>query len=295
MEVIILNLKIATRKSKLAQVQTEFVMKMIKDKFNAESEKLLVKTEGDRRLDVSLDKIGGKGLFVKEIEMALVEGRADAAVHSMKDVPFEIDHVFEIAAVPSREDVRDTFVSRNEISFFDLPKGARIGTSSNRRAAQIKLMRPDIETVPIRGNVQTRIDKMERENLHGIILAAAGLKRLGLEKVIIDYFDPVEFLPAVGQGALGVEIVSDSSNRQIFRNLDNKNVRIGVEAERSFMTKLNGGCHTALGAYSVIEGELMYMVGIYQVGNRLIKKDISGNKEDYIKLGEALGEKILNG
>jgi hydroxymethylbilane synthase len=202
MEVIILNLKIATRKSKLAQVQTEFVMKMIKDKFNAESEKLLVKTEGDRRLDVSLDKIGGKGLFVKEIEMALVEGRADAAVHSMKDVPFEIDHVFEIAAVPSREDVRDTFVSRNEISFFDLPKGARIGTSSNRRAAQIKLMRPDIETVPIRGNVQTRIDKMERENLHGIILAAAGLKRLGLEKVIIDYFDPVEFLPAVGQGAL---------------------------------------------------------------------------------------------
>ncbi|MEL7597946.1 MAG: hydroxymethylbilane synthase, partial [Clostridiaceae bacterium] len=259
-----MNLKIATRKSKLAQVQTEFVMKMIKDKFNAESEKLLIKTEGDRRLDVTLDKIGGKGLFVKEIEMALVEGRADAAVHSMKDVPFEIDNIFEIIAVPSREDVRDAFISRNEISFFDLPKGARIGTSSNRRAAQIKLMRPDIETVPIRGNVQTRIDKMESQNLHGIILAAAGLKRLGLEKTITDYFDPVEFLPAVGQGALGIEIVSDSSNREVFRNLDNKEARIGVEAERSFMRKLNGGCHTALGAYSVIEGELMYMVGIYQ-------------------------------
>ncbi len=290
-----MNLKIATRKSKLAQVQTEFVMKMIKDKFNAESEKLLIKTEGDRRLDVTLDKIGGKGLFVKEIEMALVEGRADAAVHSMKDVPFEIDNIFEIIAVPSREDVRDAFISRNEISFFDLPKGARIGTSSNRRAAQIKLMRPDIETVPIRGNVQTRIDKMESQNLHGIILAAAGLKRLGLEKTITDYFDPVEFLPAVGQGALGIEIVSDSSNREVFRNLDNKEARIGVEAERSFMRKLNGGCHTALGAYSVIEGELMYMVGIYQLGDRLIKKDIAGNKEDYIKLGEALGEKILNG
>lgn len=290
-----MNLKIATRKSKLAQVQTEFIMKMIKDKFNVESEKLLVKTEGDRRLDVTLDKIGGKGLFVKDIEIALVEGRADAAVHSMKDVPFEIDDVFEIAAVPSREDVRDTFVSRNGISFFDLPKGARVGTSSNRRAAQIKLMRPDIETVPIRGNVQTRIDKMERENLHGIILAAAGLKRLNLDNVITDYFDPVEFLPAVGQGALGIEIVSDSDNREIFRKLDSRDARIGVEAERSFMRKLNGGCHTALGAYSSIEGDLIYMVGVYQFGNRFIKKDITGNKWDYIKLGEALGEKILNG
>lgn len=290
-----MNIKIATRKSKLAQVQTEFIMKMIKDKFNVESEKLLVKTEGDRRLDVTLDKIGGKGLFVKDIEIALVEGRADAAVHSMKDVPFEIDDVFEIAAVPSREDVRDTFISRNGISFFDLPKGARIGTSSNRRAAQIKLMRPDIETVPIRGNVQTRIDKIERENLHGIVLAAAGLKRLNLENVITDYFDPVEFLPAVGQGALGIEIVSDSNSREIFRKLDNRDARIGVEAERSFMRKLNGGCHTALGAYSTIDGEVMYMVGIYQLGNRFIKKDITGNKWDYIKLGEALGEKILNG
>lgn len=295
MEVIILNLKIATRKSKLAQVQTELIMKMIKDKFNTESEKLLVKTEGDRRLDVTLDKIGGKGLFVKEIEIALIEGRADAAVHSMKDVPFEIDNVLEIAAVPSREDIRDSFVSRDKISFFNLPKGARIGTSSNRRAAQIKLMRPDIEIVPIRGNVQTRIDKMESENLHGIILAAAGLKRLNLDNVITDYFDPVEFLPAVGQGALGIEIVSDSGNREIFRELDNRDARIGVEAERSFMRKLNGGCHTALGAYSVIEGEIMYMVGIYQLGNRLIKKDITGNRGDYVKLGEALGEKILNG
>nr|WP_272509084.1 hydroxymethylbilane synthase [Clostridium ganghwense] len=290
-----MNLKIATRRSKLAQVQTEFVMKLIKEKFDIESEKLLIQTEGDRKLDVTLDKIGGKGLFVKEIEVALAEGRADAAVHSMKDVPFEINEIFEIAAVPSREDVRDVFISRDGISLSEQPKGARVGTSSNRRAAQLKLMRPDIEVVPVRGNVQTRIAKMEKENLHGIILASAGIKRLNMDDIITDYFDPVEFLPAVGQGALGIEIVSNSINAEIFRKLDNEDARIGVDGERSFMRRLNGGCHTALGAYSAIEGELMYMVGIYQLGNRLIKKDISGNKWDYIKLGEALGEKILKG
>ncbi|WP_442781209.1 hydroxymethylbilane synthase [Clostridium sp. ZS2-4] len=290
-----LNLKIATRKSNLAQGQTELVMNIIKEKFDIESEKLLIETEGDKKLDVTLDKIGGKGLFVKDIEIALAEGRADAAVHSMKDVPYEINDIFEIAAILSREDVRDTFVSSEGMSFFELPKGAKVGTSSNRRAAQIKLIRPDIETVPIRGNVETRIAKMKTERLDGIVLAAAGLKRLKLEHVITNYFDPAEFLPAVGQGALGIEIVSNSINGEIFRKLDDLDVRICVEAERSFMKKMNGGCHTAIGAYSFVEGETMYMIGTYQLGDRLVKKEVHGNKSDYIRLGEELGAKIIKG
>jgi len=267
---------------------------MVKNKYGLHCEKLLVQTEGDRRLDVSLDKIGGKGLFVKEIELALMGGRADAAVHSMKDMPFELNSIFEIAAMPVREDVRDAFVSMNGISFSDLPKGARIGTSSVRRDAQLKAMRPDIEIVPIRGNVQTRIDKIEKENLDGIILAAAGLKRLGMECIITNYFDPYEFLPAVGQGALGIEIVRDGEHGDIFRGLNSQEVKMCVDAERSFMRRLNGGCHVSIGAYAVLEGNIMHIAGMFQVGDRLIKKDIEGNPEDYIKLGEALAEKIIS-
>lgn len=289
-----MSLKIATRKSKLALVQTESVIDMVKSKYGIECEKLLVQTEGDIRLDISLDKIGGKGLFVKEIELALMEGKADAAVHSMKDVPYELGSIFEIAAIPVREDVRDVFVSINGISFLDLPKGARIGTSSVRREAQLKAMRPDIEVVPIRGNVPTRIDKMQKENLDGIILAAAGLKRLGMECKITNYFDPYEFLPAVGQGALGIEIVSSSEQGDIFKGLNCEEIEMCVTAERSFMRRLNGGCHVSIGAYAVIEGNLMRIAGMFQVGDRLIKKDIEGNPEDYIKLGEALAEKIIS-
>lgn len=294
MEGKILNLKIATRRSKLALVQTEKVMGLIKKVYNIESEKYLVETEGDRKLDVSLDKIGGKGLFVKDIEIALMEGRADAAVHSMKDVPFELNDIFEIAAIPEREDVRDALVSMNGVKFSELPKGARIGTSSIRRSAQLKLLRPDIEIVPIRGNVQTRIDKIEKENLDGIILAAAGLKRLDMELIITDYFNPQDFLPAVGQGAIGIEIVSKSQNADLFRKLDNKEVRMCIDAERSFMRTLNGGCHTSIGAYAVLEGNMMHIIGIFAVGNKIVKKDISGNKEDYIELGRKLAGKILN-
>ena len=199
------KLVIATRKSRLAQIQSEIIMNSLKTKFNIESEKLLIVTEGDKKLDVSLSKIGGKGLFVKDIEIALLENRANGAVHSMKDVPFELSEEFEIVAVTEREDVRDALISKNDIPFKELKKGARIGTSSIRRAAQLKLLRDDVEIVSIRGNVQTRLAKMESENLDGIILAAAGLKRLGEEELITEYFDPNEFIPAVSQGALGIE------------------------------------------------------------------------------------------
>lgn len=288
-----MTLKIATRRSKLAQVQADTVIAMLKEQHNAEAEKLLIETTGDLRLDVTLDKIGGKGLFVKEIEMALFEEEADAAVHSMKDVPFEIPEVFEMIAIPQREDVRDAFVSISGVHFQELKKGARIGTSSNRRADQLKLLRPDLEIVPIRGNVQTRIDKIERENLDGIILAAAGLKRLGMENIITDYFAVEDMIPAVGQGALGIEVKKNSLNGELFKILDCPEARICVEAERSFMRELKGDCHSTIGAYAELKGNMINIVGIFQIGTKLIKKDISGRKEDYLELGKNLAKKIL--
>lgn len=288
-----MTLKIATRRSKLAQVQADTVIIMLREKQSIEAEKLLIETTGDLRLDVTLDKIGGKGLFVKEIEMALFEEEADAAVHSMKDVPFEIPNFFEIAAVPIREDVRDVFVSINGVHFTELKKGAKIGTSSNRRAEQLRILRPDLQIIPIRGNVQTRIDKIERENLDGIILAAAGLKRLGMENIITDYFSVDGIIPAVGQGALGIEVKKGSKNGQLFKKLDYEEDRICVEAERSFMRALNGDCHSTIGAYAEVEGNTMNIIGIFDVGGRLVKKEITGKKEDYMELGKELARKIL--
>lgn len=284
---------IATRKSKLAQVQTEIIMDSLKKKFDIDSEKLLIVTEGDKKLDVALNKIGGKGLFVKDIEKALFEKKADAAVHSMKDVPFELSSEFEITAVTEREDIRDVLISKNNIKFKDLRQNAKIGTSSIRRAAQLKLLRPDLEIVPIRGNVQTRLKKMEDENLDGIILAAAGLKRLDLEDIITEYFDPKEFLPAVAQGALGVECLKGSEASKYFKKLEDSDARLTVEAERSFMRELNGDCHSLIGAYSEICDNDLYMIGIYEIGGRIIKKDICGRKEEYVELGKKLAEKIL--
>lgn len=288
-----MELIIATRKSKLAQVQTERVMDLLKKSQNIDSKKLLIVTEGDRRLDVTLDKIGGKGVFTKEIEYALLRKEADAAVHSMKDVPFLLGEEFELAAIPEREDVRDAFISREGIPFSELKKGAKIGTSSIRRMALLKSMRSDLEIVPIRGNVQTRLQKMNDEGLDGIILASAGLKRLGEEKIITDYFDPTIFLPAIGQGALGIECLKDGVNKEYFKKLDSIDVRIEVEAERSFMKALNGDCHSLIGAYTKIEGNNLYMLGTYMVNGEIVKKDIYGKIEDNIELGKELAKKIL--
>lgn len=289
------ELIIATRKSKLAQIQTERVMELVKEKEECLFlKKLLVVTEGDRRLDVTLDKIGGKGVFTKDIEYALLEKKADAAVHSMKDVPFQLGDKFEITAIPEREDVRDVFISREGIPFNELRKGAKIGTSSIRRKALLKELRSDLEVISIRGNVQTRLEKMNSENLDGIILASAGLKRLGLENLITDYFNPEIFLPAIGQGALGVECLKDGVNREYFKKIDNKETRIEVEAERSFMRALNGDCHSPIGSFTKIDGKHLYLLGIYQINGKIIKKDIYGNKEDNIELGKELAKKIIN-
>ncbi|OOM82516.1 porphobilinogen deaminase [Clostridium puniceum] len=287
------NLIIATRKSMLAQTQTEIIMKSLKDKFNIDSDKLLIVTEGDRKLDVSLAKIGGKGLFVKDIERALLEKKADGAVHSMKDVPYELNDEFEIAAITEREDIRDILISKDNIPFKELKKGAVIGTSSIRRGCQLKLLRDDLEIVSIRGNVQTRLEKMKSQNLDGIILAAAGLKRLNQENLITEYFKPTEFLPAVAQGALGIECLKTSDVKEFFRKLEDSNAKLTVEAERSFMKRLNGDCHSLIGAYSEIQGNDLYMIGIYDVYGRIVKKDILGSKHEHIELGQKLAQKIL--
>lgn len=291
---VIVDLRIATRRSKLAQIQADYVGGLLKEKYGIEYKKVLIETTGDKILDVSLDKIGGKGLFVKDIEICMLEGKADGAVHSMKDMPYEVPEGFEIAAMPEREDVRDVFVSKTGLDFYSVPKGARIGTGSSRRARQLKHLRPDIEVVPVRGNIQTRLDKIERENLDGIVLAAAGLARLNLQDVIRNYFDPVDFVPAVGQGALGVETLIESPRAELFKSLESHDVRLCVDGERSFMRRLNGDCHTVVGAYARIEGDTIYMVGLFEIDGRLIKKDITGKPEDNIKLGIKLAEKILN-
>ena len=288
-----MELVLATRKSLLAQTQTETVMKLLKDKVNIDSKKLLVVTEGDKRLDVTLDKIGGKGLFTKDIEIALLDGRAHAAVHSMKDVPYEMGEEFELIAMPEREDVRDVLVCQNGETLSDLRRGAIIGTSSIRRAAQLKALREDINIVPIRGNVGTRLEKMKNEGMDGIILAAAGLKRLGMEDIISDYLNPDIFVPAVSQGALGIECLKESEYNNYFKGLDNIDVRIAVEAERSFMRELNGGCHSLIGAYARLQGNDIYIVGTYEVNGIIVKKDILGNKEEYVELGKKLAQKIL--
>lgn len=288
-----MELVLATRKSLLAQTQTETVMKLLKDKVNMDSKKLLVVTEGDKRLDVTLDKIGGKGLFTKDIEIALLDGRAHAAVHSMKDVPYEMGEEFELIAMPEREDVRDVLVCQNGETLSELRKGAIIGTSSIRRAAQLKALREDINIVPIRGNVGTRLEKMKNEGMDGIILAAAGLKRLGMEDIISDYLNPDIFVPAVSQGALGIECLKDGAYNNYFKSLDNIDVRICVEAERSFMRELNGGCHSLIGAYARLQGNDIYIVGTYEVNGIIVKKDILGNKEEYVELGKKLAQKIL--
>lgn len=290
-----MELILATRKSALAQTQTKRVMKLLKEKSGVDSKKFLVVTEGDKRLDVSLNKIGGKGLFTKEIEIALLENKAHAAIHSMKDVPYEMGKHFELIAMPEREDVRDVLVCRNGLRLEELKKGAIIGTSSIRRAAQIKNIRNDLNIVPIRGNVGTRLEKMKNENMDGIILAAAGLKRLGMEDIITEYLNPEIFVPAVSQGALGIECLKNGKYNDYFKYLDNKDVRVTVEAERSFMRELNGGCHSLIGAYATLEGNDLYIIGTYEVNGVIVKKDILGNKEDNIELGKKLAQKILMG
>ena len=286
-------LRIATRKSALAQLQTDLIIAELERRVGVACEKVLISTKGDQILDVTLDKIGGKGLFVKEIETALLNGEADAAVHSMKDVPAELPEGCELAAMLLRDDVRDAFVACDGIGCFDMPSGAKIGTSSRRREQQLRRLRPDIQVVPIRGNVQTRLNKLQSEGLDGTILAAAGLNRLGLNAVVTDYFTPQQMIPAVGQGALGVEILSNSPHADLFRQLDHAETRRCVEAERQFMRTLNADCHAAVGAHAWLEGGLLRMIGMFEVNGDIVRREIVGSSYESTRLGQRLAESIL--
>ena len=290
-----MKIVVGTRGSKLALVQTNWVVDQLK-KANPEIEfeVKIIKTKGDLVTHLPLHKIGDKGLFTKEIEQQLLDKEIDLAIHSMKDMPSSLPEGLKFASIPKREDPRDVLVLKegyNDIS--DLPKGAKIGTGSKRRTYQLLKYRPDLEIVPIRGNVGTRLEKMKNEGMDGIILAAAGLKRLGMEDIITEYLNPEIFVPAVSQGALGIECLKNGEYNKYFRELDNKDVRVTVEAERSFMRELNGGCHSLIGAYATLDGNDIYIIGTYEVNGTIVKKDILGKKEDNIELGRKLAQKIL--
>ncbi|MDT7522716.1 hydroxymethylbilane synthase [Rhodoferax sp. TBRC 17198] len=246
---------IATRESRLALWQAEHVQSLLEK--NGSTVALLgMTTKGDQILDRSLSKVGGKGLFVKELEVALEEGRADLAVHSLKDVPMELPEGFVLACVMEREDPRDAWVSSTYASVLDLPTGAVVGTSSLRRVALLRAMRPDLKIEPLRGNLDTRLRKLDDGLYDGIVLAAAGLKRLGLEARIRAVFEPEQMLPAAGQGALGIEIRSDRADvAGALQHLVHIPTWLAVSAERAVSRMMGGSCSMPLAAYAQFDGE----------------------------------------
>ncbi|WP_432665690.1 hydroxymethylbilane synthase [Wukongibacter baidiensis] len=289
---------IGSRGSKLALVQSNLVIDELKKHYpDIEFKIKEIKTKGDKILDKTFDKIGGKGLFVKEIETALLKGEIDIAVHSMKDVPSEFPKGLEISAITKREDMRDILITKENTDFYSLKKGARIGTSSLRRGAQLKNLRNDIEIVPVRGNVQTRIRKIEELDLDGVILAAAGLSRLGLEDQISYYFNIMDVIPAVGQGALGIETREDDDFvKEMTSKINDETTSLAIKAERMFMKILNGGCHVPIGAFAFIEEEKLKMVGTVASidGEKQIK--VSGEEKisGYEELGKMIAEEVLD-
>ncbi len=247
---------IATRESRLALWQAEHVRELMAQRFGATVELLGMTTRGDQILDRTLSKVGGKGLFVKELEEALTDGRAQLAVHSLKDVPMDLPPGFELAAVLPREDPRDAFVSNRFANLAELPQGATVGTSSLRRVVQLRALRPDLKVEPLRGNLDTRLRKLDEGQFDAIVLAAAGLKRLGLGARIRAVFDAAQMLPCAGQGALGLEVRADA--RELLAQLDTLTdapTALAVHAERAVSRALGGSCSMPLAAFAQWEGE----------------------------------------
>jgi len=251
---------IATRESRLAMWQAEHVRDLLVQRFGANVELLGMTTRGDQILDRSLSKVGGKGLFVKELETALEEGRAQLAVHSLKDVPMDLPAGFELAAVLEREDPRDAFVSNQFAALQELPQGARVGTSSLRRVVQLKSLRPDLVIEPLRGNLDTRLRKLDEGQHDAIVLAAAGLKRLGLASRIRSVFEADQMLPCAGQGALGLEVRADAQAlRATLAALTDRATALAVQAERAVSRALGGSCSMPLAAFAHWEGDLLVL------------------------------------
>ncbi|MEP7296608.1 MAG: hydroxymethylbilane synthase [Burkholderiales bacterium] len=249
---------IATRESRLALWQAEHVRALLTQRFGLSVDLLGMTTRGDQILDRTLSKVGGKGLFVKELETALEEGRAQLAVHSLKDVPMDLPEGFELAAVLEREDPRDAFVSTRYASLDELPNGATVGTSSLRRVVQLIALRPDLDVQPLRGNLDTRLRKLDEGGYDAIVLAAAGLKRLGLAQRIASVFDAETMLPCAGQGALGIEVRSDAHTlRAQLAELTHRPTWLAVEAERAVSRALGGSCSMPLAAHATWSGDTL--------------------------------------
>ncbi len=292
------ELVLATRKSKLALAQSRWVKSRIQDAWPGVSVRLLeVTTKGDKILDVPLAKVGGKGLFVKEIEEAMLDGRADMAVHSLKDVPTEIPSGLEVSIFPKREDFRDAFISNSYAAVHDLPQGAAVGTSSLRRMAQLKRLRPDLRIESLRGNLDTRLKKLDQGDFDAIILACAGLKRLGLAQRISSFIPVEEMLPAIGQGCLGIEFrSSDEETREILSSLHHEDTAVCVNCERAFLERLEGGCQVPIGALAELSPEgTLSVTGLVadEKGERVIKKRLKGKPGEGRQMGLRLGEMIL--
>jgi hydroxymethylbilane synthase len=290
-------IKIGTRGSKLALWQANWVKSVLEKKYpSTPVELIIIKTQGDKILDVPLAKVGGKGLFVKEIEQKLLARQIDIAVHSMKDMPADIPQGLCIGAIPERENPMDVFISRNGAGFSDLPAGSVIGTSSLRRGAQLRHARPDIVIRSIRGNLDTRLKKLESENFDALVLAAAGVKRLKLEHKITEYLDPGLMLPAIGQGALCIETRKDDAIvGPLVASLDHASTRSVVAGERAFLNRLEGGCQVPIAGHGRISENQFALTGLVAEidGTRIIKGQKSGPLDSPETIGIDLAEELL--
>ena len=291
-------IKIGTRGSKLALAQSEWVKGKIETKHpDVRVELVRIKTKGDKILDSPLSKIGGKGLFVKEIEDALLREGIDLAVHSMKDVPAELPDGLYLSAFPEREDPHDAFVSLKYKTLGELPEGASVGTSSLRRSAQLLHIRPDLEVVSLRGNVDTRLKKLEAGSFQAILLATAGLKRLGLSAKISQILSSEQMIPAIGQGAIGLEMRRDDDKvLKEINFLNHEPTEITVRAERAFLKKLEGGCQVPIGAYGRLDGQRLILKGMVAEldGSRVIGDEIIGRKDRPEEIGVNLARRLLD-
>jgi hydroxymethylbilane synthase len=290
-------IRIATRKSPLAMWQAEHVAAELRGAHpGLEVEILGMSTQGDKILDTPLAKIGGKGLFVKELEQGMLAGSADIAVHSMKDVPVELPEGLHLPVIMQREDPRDAFVSNTYKGLDELPQGACVGTSSLRRQCQIGERRPDLKIAPLRGNVNTRLRKLDGGEFDAIILASAGLKRLGFAERITSLLDAGQSLPAIGQGAIGIECRSDDPRvNALIATLHHEETAVCVRAERAMNHRLMGGCQVPIGGFAVLEGERLQLRGLVGEpdGSHIIRAEIAGPAADAERLGTELAEDLL--
>ena len=294
---ISMELRIGTRGSQLALFQANWVKeKLVQAQPHLKVTLIKIKTTGDKIQDAPLEKIGGKGLFVKEIEEALIQKRIDFAVHSIKDVPIELPEGLYLPVITKREDPRDVFISKEGIGLKDLPRGARIGTSSLRRQVQLLHFRDDFAMIPLRGNLDTRLKKLKTLNLDGIVLAFAGVKRLGLEERITEVIPTEISLPAIGQGALGIETrMGDEEVEETTHFLNDPDSSIAILAERAFLKRLGGGCQVPIAALARIEDSTLKIDGMVGTidGKRLVRHRIKGPIEKAEPLGIELAETLL--